>query len=195
MTLGERIASERQRQGLTLSQLAERAGVDIGGLSKIESGVTKKPQKRTVARLSEALGVELSESGLAEKRKTQLRRDYTPRFAFCRKATGHSRVDAAKALGIRTETLAGYELCTNYPPAWMVLKMARLYGVTCGYLLGEKEDKYRGRFCTISYCEAGLLHDRCCHDCPDREGCDAACENDPERCSVARKKRPNEMFG
>jgi transcriptional regulator with XRE-family HTH domain len=195
MTVGERVVFERTRQGLSQAQLAERACIDVGGLSRLENGITKRPQKRTMAMLSEALGVELGEPDQEEKRKPQLRRDYTPRFAFCRKATGHSRVDAAKALGIRTETLAGYETCTNYPSAWMVLKMARLYGVTCGYLLGEKEDKYRGRFCTISYCKAGLLHDRCCHDCPDREGCEDACENSPEKCNMARKKRPNEMFG
>lgn len=194
MTLGERIASERQRQGMSLSQLAERAGVDIGGLSKIESGVTKKPQKRTVAALSEALGVELVEPRPTEKRTASLYRDYRPRFVFCRKATGHTRADAAKALGIRTETLAGYEMATSYPPAWMVLKMAKLYGVTCSYLLGEKPDKYQGRFCVLCYCEAGELHDHCCYDCPDRDGCGEACQNSPDNCKAAREKRPNEMF-
>ena len=194
MTVGELVAFERQRQGLTLSQLAERAGIDIGGLSKIEGGVTKHPQKRTVAALSEALGVELGEPGLAEKRRASIHRDYQPRFAFCRKATGHSRVDAAKALGIRAETLMGYEMATTFPPAWMVLKMAKLYGVSCGYLLGEKPDTYKGRFCMIAYCEAGELHDRCCCDCPDCDGCGEACQNSPEKCQCVRKKRPNEMF-
>ena len=194
MTIGERVAAERQRRGLSLSQLAELSGLDIGSISRIESGETKHPQARTLELLSDALGIDLAEPGLAEPRKASLYRDYHPRFAFCRKATGHSRVDAAKALGIRADTLAGYETCASFPPAWMVLKMARLYGVSCGYLLGEKEDKYRGRFCTISYCEAGLLHDRCCHDCPDRDGCEDACQNSPERCNMARKKRPNEMF-
>jgi len=195
MTVGERIVFERHRQGISQSELAARACIDVGGLSKIENGITLHPQKRTLVMLSEALGVELGDLGLAKSRKLEQRRDYHPRFAYCRKATGHTRVDAAKVLGIRADTLAGYEMCTSFPPAWMVLKMARLYGVSCGYLLGETRDRYKGRFCMLAFCEAGLLHDRCCHDCPDREGCDAACENDPERCNAARKKRPNEMLG
>lgn len=194
MTVGERIVEERRKQGMSQSELAARACIDVGGLCKIENGITRHPQRRTIAMLSEALGVELGELSLTEKRKIERRRDFRPRFAYCRKATGHTRAEASKVLGIRVDTLAGYETCTSFPPAWMVLKMAKLYGVTCGYLLGEEPDRYKGRFCLLAYCEAGELHDRCCYDCPDREGCDVACQNDPERCNATRRKRPNEMF-
>lgn len=196
MTLGEKIAFARKRLGWSLSSLAERAGVDRISLGRIESGQTKRPQYATLERVAEALGISVNELAekQTEKRPLAVREGYTPRFAVCRKATGHGRDEAARRLGIHEKTLAGYETCTAYPPAWMVLKMAELYGVTTDYLLGRKPDKYQGRFCRIVYCEAGLPHDRCCADCPDREGCEYKCENSPEHCNCCRTKRPDEML-
>lgn len=194
MTVGEKIVFERKRLGLSQTELGKRAGLAQGVLSRIEDGSTTNPQMTTLLRVADALGLTVEELGAPKSKRAQRVGDFTPRFAYCRKATGHSQSDAARRLGIRSATLAMYEGLVQIPPAWMVLKMAKLYGVPADFLLGREQDTYRGRFCVAAYCEAGLLHDHCCLDCEDREGCAEACENRPERCGVCRTKRPHEMF-
>ena len=54
--LGAGIRRERTRQGLTLAQLAERAGLSASALSQIERGVTD-PSLSSLRRISSALGV------------------------------------------------------------------------------------------------------------------------------------------
>jgi transcriptional regulator with XRE-family HTH domain len=58
--LGRRIKSLRQRGRATQEQLAERAHISVSFLSMIEGG-RRLPHLKTVASLSEALGVNLSE--------------------------------------------------------------------------------------------------------------------------------------
>lgn len=177
-----------------MEDLASYAGTSVSNLGLIERGVTKCPQRATVERIAEALQVSIDELCPEEQKTSTFRPGYVPRFAACRKATGHSREEAARRLKLRESTLANYENCSAYPPAWLVLQMAELYGVTCDFLLGATPSKYNGRFCRIVYCEAGLPHDRCCTDCPDREGCEYRCENSPETCNCCRTKRPDEMM-
>ena len=54
--LGNGIRTERQRQGLTLAQLAERAELSASALSQIERGVTD-PSIGSLRRIATALGV------------------------------------------------------------------------------------------------------------------------------------------
>jgi transcriptional regulator with XRE-family HTH domain len=48
----------RRTARLTQVQLAERSGVDQRVISKIETGIVRKPEYETVVRLSRALNVE-----------------------------------------------------------------------------------------------------------------------------------------
>jgi len=54
--LGDGIRTERQRQGLTLAQLAEQAGLSTSALSQIERGVTD-PSIGSLRRIASALKV------------------------------------------------------------------------------------------------------------------------------------------
>lgn len=51
---------ERERLGLSLSDIAERAGIDKGALSRLESGQQLNPTVNTLARYVHALGKALA---------------------------------------------------------------------------------------------------------------------------------------
>jgi transcriptional regulator with XRE-family HTH domain len=53
------LKAERERQGLSLAQLAKRAGLDKGAISKLETGVQVNPTLDTLSRLAAGLGVRL----------------------------------------------------------------------------------------------------------------------------------------
>lgn len=54
--IGDRLREERRRLGLTLQEVADRSGLSLGMISKIENAQTS-PSLRTLARLSQALEV------------------------------------------------------------------------------------------------------------------------------------------
>jgi ribosome-binding protein aMBF1 (putative translation factor) len=54
--IGDRLREERRRLGLTLQDVADRAGLSLGMISKIENAQTS-PSLRTLARLSQALEI------------------------------------------------------------------------------------------------------------------------------------------
>jgi|HubBroStandDraft_2_1064218.scaffolds.fasta_scaffold188143_1 transcriptional regulator with XRE-family HTH domain len=54
--LGRRIAEQRERAGLTVSQAAERAGMAPGYLAYLESSAAPYPTQATLARLAAAFG-------------------------------------------------------------------------------------------------------------------------------------------
>jgi len=54
------IRKEREAQGLSLEQLAERAGMDVAALSRLESAQNFNPTAATMFRLARALGKSLS---------------------------------------------------------------------------------------------------------------------------------------
>jgi transcriptional regulator with XRE-family HTH domain len=51
------LKAERERQGLTLAQLAKRSGLDKGAISKLESGRQVNPTIDTLSRLAAGLGI------------------------------------------------------------------------------------------------------------------------------------------
>ncbi|MBY6090982.1 helix-turn-helix domain-containing protein [Pseudooceanicola sp. 502str34] len=65
--LGERVQALRKRAGLTLNDLAGRAGISASAVSKIENGQTS-PTYETLLRLALGLGVDVAElfGGAAE---------------------------------------------------------------------------------------------------------------------------------
>jgi len=73
MALGETIKNLRQVTGLTQMQLAEKAGIDQGGLSRIEQGLKANPTLEILRRLAQALGcrvADLLEEDKESPRKT-----------------------------------------------------------------------------------------------------------------------------
>jgi transcriptional regulator with XRE-family HTH domain len=53
------LKAERERQGLSLAQLAKRSGLDKGAISKLETGVQVNPTVDTLSRIAAGLGVRL----------------------------------------------------------------------------------------------------------------------------------------
>ena len=209
MAIAERIRDERKRKGITQETLAAVAGVARNTVCVIEIGRRPAAGDKVLFKIASALEIDPKELGVgaaaAEKYavtemiKTaakfgQPQKGFCPRFAYCRKATGHTRSDAAKQLGISQNTLGAIEACSVVPTAPLILKMAALYGVSCDYLLGHRPDTYDGRFCMFVYCEAGELHDHCCADCQHRASCEVRCENSPAKCGGVRTRRPNETI-
>lgn len=61
MAIGERIKRLRQADGLSQPQLAAKAGIDQGGLSKIERGLTTNVTLEILRRLAKALGCSVAD--------------------------------------------------------------------------------------------------------------------------------------
>jgi transcriptional regulator with XRE-family HTH domain len=59
--LGAVVRRLRRQQDLTQEQLARRAGLTQGHLSKIEAGMRQSPTAHTIKRLARALGVPVTE--------------------------------------------------------------------------------------------------------------------------------------
>src|SRR5271156_109614 len=53
------LRAERERQGLSLADIAERSGMDRAAIHKLEIGVSRNPTLATLNRYAEALGVQL----------------------------------------------------------------------------------------------------------------------------------------
>src|SRR5918998_5026281 len=65
--LGERIATLREEQALTQSELAERARISPSTLSQIESGRVPRPHVGTIRKIARALNVEPQDLRRAEE--------------------------------------------------------------------------------------------------------------------------------
>lgn len=80
LILGECIARERKRLGLTVRGLADRSGVGSGFIGDIENG-RGNPTWQTLCRLSEALGRNLV--GLLAECHEQFLREVSPHLSEC----------------------------------------------------------------------------------------------------------------
>ena len=54
------LKAERERNGLSLSDVAERSGMDRAAIHKLEIGLNKNPTAATLARYADALGKTIS---------------------------------------------------------------------------------------------------------------------------------------
>ena len=61
MTVGQKIRAARRDAGMTLQTLAEKAGMSIASLSRIELGKVDGPRLNTLMSIAFALGVPVSE--------------------------------------------------------------------------------------------------------------------------------------
>jgi transcriptional regulator with XRE-family HTH domain len=57
--LKEKLREERRRAGLTQGELAEKAGVGINTIVRIETGEIEEPRVSTLRKLASALGLEV----------------------------------------------------------------------------------------------------------------------------------------
>lgn len=54
-----KLKAERQRKGLTLADVSERSGLDVGMLSRLENGKVENPTLSTLGRYAHAVGLSL----------------------------------------------------------------------------------------------------------------------------------------
>ena len=59
--LSEKLREERRRAGLTQGELADKAGVGINTVLRIETGEITEPRVSTLRKLSGALGLKVRE--------------------------------------------------------------------------------------------------------------------------------------
>lgn len=108
--LGERVRTMRRGAGLTLDELAERAGVSRAMLSKVERG-EKNPTLVVAARISEGLSVTLTQLIDTEKRGSVVVIPSAGRRVMRDPETGFERQAISPAPGGR-----GVELVYNVVP-------------------------------------------------------------------------------
>lgn len=108
--LGERVRTMRRGAGLTLDELAERAGVSRAMLSKVERG-EKNPTLMVAARISGGLGVTLTQLIETEKRGSVVVIPRAGRRAMRDPETGFERQAISPDPGGR-----GVELVYNVVP-------------------------------------------------------------------------------
>ena len=61
INIGENIKKHRNKQGLSQEDFAKKSGVKYTTLTKIESGVIKKPSVLVMAKIAKAFGVNIEE--------------------------------------------------------------------------------------------------------------------------------------
>ncbi|WP_407310871.1 helix-turn-helix domain-containing protein [Desulfosporosinus sp. SB140] len=59
MRIGRKVAEIRTAKNMTQKELAERAGISVSYLSRIEKEKCPRPHIKTIARIAKCLGVEL----------------------------------------------------------------------------------------------------------------------------------------
>lgn len=64
--------------------------------------------------------------------------DFSNRLRDLRKAKGLTQSQVAEIINGSKAMVSSYELGTRYPPYDVLVKLARLYGVSTDYLLGVK---------------------------------------------------------
>lgn len=59
--LGEHIASLRKERGMNIRQLAKQAGIDNGGLTRLEHGAVREPKPITLCAIARALDMPVAD--------------------------------------------------------------------------------------------------------------------------------------
>ena len=197
MTIGEILLEKRNALGVSRVDLSRSSGVDISVIWNIENGMTARPQNKTLVKIADALGIDISAFELENNQPHRKLKGYTPRYKECREAAGFSREDAAELFGVEEKTIYRWEVGKHRPTIYQLICMAKLYGVTLDYLINvdNVDDVARPpapaarRWCKLS--EAGCPAWRpctwCCHDCPECYECEDRCKNDPIRCGQVKE--------
>ncbi len=183
MTIAEIIVDRRRLLGISRRQLSKSCGIDPSVIWNIERGYTLRPRNQTLAKIADALGMDVSALEMEPSEPKRRRRDFDPLFLECREAAGYSRGDAADLLHVDEKTLYRWETGVYAPTIYQLIAMSRLYGVPLDRLIRINA----GRHCAIGMpCAAGKRVDYCCRDCPERAGCEDKCQNDPQRCGLVK---------
>ena len=130
--LGEKIAEQRKKLGLSQEELAEKLNISQKSISKYELG-DRKPQYKVLARMAEYFGVTTDYLLELEGNGTHMLGN---RITELRKACDMSQKELGEKLGVSASAIGMYEQGRREPNNAMMIAMEKLFGVTVDYLLG-----------------------------------------------------------
>lgn len=136
--LGERIAEQRKKLGLSQEELAEKLNISQKSISKYELG-DRKPQYKVLVRMAEYFGVTVD---------YLLRSTDTQDFGICdcgntikelRTEAGMTQEELGMLLNVQNAAVSKYESCKVPLTGETLLKLSKIFNVSTDYLLGAEE--------------------------------------------------------
>lgn len=135
--LGERIAEQRKKLGLSQEELAEKLNISQKSISKYELG-DRKPQYKVLVRMAEYFGVTVD---------YLLRSTDTQDFGICdcgntikelRTEAGMTQEELGMLLNVQNAAVSKYESGKVPLTGETLLKLSKIFNVSTDYLLGAK---------------------------------------------------------
>ena len=129
--LGEKIAEQRKKLGLSQEELAEKLNISQKSISKYERG-NRRPSYEVLTSMASLFCVsadyllELENGGETV---------FGEKIVEQRKRKGITQQELADALNISRSTLAGYEAENKKPSYKVLVRIAEYFGVTVDYML------------------------------------------------------------
>lgn len=136
--LGERIAEQRKKLGLSQEELAEKLNISQKSISKYELG-DRKPQYKVLVRMAEYFGVTVD---------YLLRSTDTQDFGICdcgntikelRTEAGVTQEELGMLLNVQNAAVSKYESGKVPLTGETLLKLSKIFNVSTDYLLGAEE--------------------------------------------------------
>lgn len=136
--LGERIAEQRKKLGLSQEELAEKLNISQKSISKYELG-DRKPQYKVLVRMAEYFGVTVD---------YLLRSTDTQDFGICdcgntikelRTEAGMTQEELGMLLNVQNAAVSKYESGKVPLTGETLLKLSKIFNVSTDYLLGAEE--------------------------------------------------------
>lgn len=136
--LGERIAEQRKKLGLSQEELAEKLNISQKSISKYELG-DRKPQYKVLVRMAEYFGVTVD---------YLLRSTDTQDFGICdcgntikelRTEAGMTQEELGMLLNVQNAAVSKYESGNVPLTGETLLKLSKIFNVSTDYLLGAEE--------------------------------------------------------
>lgn len=136
--LGERIAEQRKKLGLSQEELAEKLNISQKSISKYELG-DRKPQYKVLVRMAEYFGVTVD---------YLLRSTDTQDFGICdcgntikelRTEAGMTQEEHGMLLNVQNAAVSKYESGKVPLTGETLLKLSKIFNVSTDYLLGAEE--------------------------------------------------------
>lgn len=136
--LGEKIAEQRKKLGLSQEELAEKLNISQKSISKYELG-DRKPQYKVLVRIAEYFGVTVD---------YLLRSTDTQDFDICdcgntikelRTEAGMTQEELGMLLNVQNAAISKYESGKIPLTGETLLKLSKIFNVSTDYLLGAEE--------------------------------------------------------
>lgn len=138
--LGEKIAEQRKKLGLSQEELAEKLNISQKSISKYELG-NRKPQYKVLVRMAEYFGVTTDyllgvTDSTENEPESSVTRKFGNRLRELRVSEGITQLQMAVILDTSKSNISKYEAGTVEPGMEKINEIARFFKVTTDYLFG-----------------------------------------------------------